>query len=161
MIHILATFKDEVFLTPEIEETEKGYLIKRGFRGHLQERFNPIRLIEQIEIPDGDVFYLMTCRDPSFDLYRATPYDTGVQTGNPMVKRMINHSKKLASAYSMSLALKDTTRPLFFKHLVKRNRWLNVLHHVTYNQAVDELGFLFGICMIDGGYGKKYMRVEQ
>lgn len=147
MLSILATFRDDVYITSDLEETEEGFLIRKGYKGNLQERFNGTRIFDSSEIiPDKEVFYIMHCFDPAFD---QTNSKTGVNVYNPEVRRIINHSKKMAAANLMSSKLVDIQKPLTFGQLKRRFPEVGILHHVTYFQAVDELGFLFGLKMFD------------
>lgn len=157
MINILATYKDEMYLCPDIETTEDGYKIHRGYKGNLKEKFDGKRLVEEVFIPNKEVFYVTTCFDPMFD--PCVQLDVGVLANNTVMKRLINHSKKVAGIYLLSLTLKDVAKPLQFRQIKRRFKHINILHHITYNQAVDEFGFLFGVKIIEG-VPKRYLSTQ-
>ena len=150
MLSILATFGDDVYITSDLEDTKEGFLIRKGYKGNLQERFNGTRILDSSTIiPDKEVFYILNCFDPAFDQLRKSISNTGVNVYNPEVRRIINHSKKMAAANLLSSKLVDVKKPLTFGQIKRRFPEVGLLHHVTYFQAVDELGFLFGLKMFD------------
>ena len=156
MIEILATYQDEVYLSSEIKEMEDSYSIKRGYKGNLQERFNGVVIAEPVIISKKDVFYIMKCFDPQLDQENRT--FARVNIYNPMIPRLINHSKKLSAAYLMATALSGIKKPLLFRQIVARCNGIKRFHHVTYTRAVDEVGFLFGLEKV---YGKRFILRER